>query len=121
MAAQAQVDPGEQRVFNISAPPVTMREIVDAICSALGRSSPRLHLPAKFLEFAASMIRMVGDPTHLAARLQKFTRDDVYAAKLFENTFGFRPKISLTEGLLRQVHHMSLSDGQNGSYPKQRS
>lgn len=90
-------------VFNVSAPPVTMREIVAEICHALGRPIPRLGIPLPVLKVLGAICQRVGDPGHLNHRLEKFIHDDVYAGGKFEATFDFRPMFSLSEGIRRAV------------------
>ena len=93
-------------VFNVSAPPATMREIVTAICQALGRPVPRIAIPLSFLKAAGAISRRIGDPGHLDQRLQEFTRDDVYDGAKFEATFDFCPAVSLSEGMRKEVHFL---------------
>jgi nucleoside-diphosphate-sugar epimerase len=93
-------------VFNVSAPPSTMREIVTPICEALGRPVPRLSLPLSVLRTAGAISRKIGDPWDLDQRLQKFVRDDVYDGSKFEARFGFCPAVSLSEGLRKEVNSL---------------
>jgi nucleoside-diphosphate-sugar epimerase len=91
-------------IFNVSAQPVSMREIVISICEALERPAPRLRVPSTLLRTAAAIL---GGPNHIGAwsqQLQKLTRDDVYDASKFEAAFDFHPDVSLSEGLSRQVN-----------------
>jgi nucleoside-diphosphate-sugar epimerase len=91
-------------IFNVSAQPVSMREIVTSICEALGRPAPRLQVPSTLLRTAEAIL---GGPHHVGAwsqQLQKLIRDDVYDASKFEAAFDFHPAMSLSEGLRRQVN-----------------
>jgi nucleoside-diphosphate-sugar epimerase len=97
--------PGTE-VFNVSAPPVSMREIVAAICQALGRPIPRHAIPPALLKIAGAISVSLGDPGQLGQRLQKFIHDDVYDGSKFESTFDFRAAISLTEGMRREVEFL---------------
>lgn len=90
-------------VFNVSAQPATMREIVAAICQALGRSAPRYGVPLFLVKAAAAMARRMGDPRQLGEQLEKFLHDDVYDGARFENAFGYIPAIPLSEGIRREV------------------
>jgi nucleoside-diphosphate-sugar epimerase len=93
-------------IYNVSAQPATMREIVVSICEALGRSVPRLGIPLPLLNAVGAFCRSFGDPGDLDKRLRKFIHDDVYAGEKFEDTFHFRPKISLPEGMRREVNYL---------------
>jgi nucleoside-diphosphate-sugar epimerase len=90
-------------VFNVSAPPATMREIVTAICEALERPVPRLAIPLSFLKATGAISRRIGDPGQIDSLLQKSIRDDVYDGARFETAFEFYPSVSLSEGLRREV------------------
>jgi UDP-glucose 4-epimerase len=90
-------------IFNVSAQPATMREIVLAICQALGRPLPRLGIPPALLTTLGAISRAMGDPGQLDQRLQKFTHDDVYDGSRFESAFHFRSAVSLVEGIHREV------------------
>jgi nucleoside-diphosphate-sugar epimerase len=90
-------------IFNVSAPPASMRQIVTAACDALQRSEPRIAVPMPLLNLAGAMARAVGDPAQLNQRLQKFIHDDVYSGAKFEAAFDFSPAVSLAEGMRREV------------------
>jgi nucleoside-diphosphate-sugar epimerase len=90
-------------IFNVSAQPVTMREIVSAICQALGRPVPRLVIPSGSLKVATTISRSLGDPGQLGRRLEKFIRDDVYNSSKFANACNFVPVTSLMDGIRREV------------------
>jgi nucleoside-diphosphate-sugar epimerase len=90
-------------IFNVTAQPATMREIVSAICQALDHPAPRLEIPSALLKAAAAISRGLGDPGQLAQRLLKFIRDDVYDGSKFEAAVDFCPAISLSEGMRREV------------------
>lgn len=90
-------------IFNVSARPSTMNEIVTAICQALGRPLPRLKVPLTLLKSAAAISRRMGDPGRLDHQLNKFIHDDVYDGTKFETAFGFCPEVSLPEGISREV------------------
>jgi nucleoside-diphosphate-sugar epimerase len=95
-------------IFNVTAQPATMREIVSAICHALGRPVPRLGIPMALLETAVALSLRMGDLGQLGQRLQKFIHDDVYDASKFEAAFDFSPAIPLTEGMRREVNSLRI-------------
>lgn len=98
-------------IFNVSAQSASMREIVTAICEALGRPVPRLGIPLALLRTAGAIARAIGDPGHLDLRLQKFIHHDVYSGEKFETAFDFSPAISLAEGMRREVAFLRSSIG----------
>jgi nucleoside-diphosphate-sugar epimerase len=93
-------------VFNVSARPATMREIVAATCKALGRSVPNLQIPLSVFKAAGVVSRALGDPGGLSGRLQKFIHDDVYSSAKFEAAFNMQPVVNLSEGIRREVEFL---------------
>jgi UDP-glucose 4-epimerase len=92
--------------FNVSAPAVTMREIVTAICEGLGRPVPRLRIPQSLLQAASAFAYRMGDTGQLHQQFQKFIRDDVYSGSRFESIYNFHTAISLAEGIRREVNFL---------------
>lgn len=90
-------------IFNVSAHPATMKEIVAASCRALGRTLPSFRIPLAVIKTAGAVSRTVGDPGNLDGRLQKFIHDDVYSGAKFEAAFNFHPTVNLSEGIRREV------------------
>ena len=94
-------------VFNVSAPPCRVRDIVDGLARFLGRKVPRLHIPQQVaLRLAAQLSfprRKQGQPTGIQSSLQKWLADDVYLSTRFEQAYRFKPQIGLEEGLQREV------------------
>ena len=92
-------------IFNVSAPPCTMREIVDGVGDALGKHPFPLHVPA----FPALLLgrylskipnrRLAG----LNQTVKKWLAEDVYDARRFQEAYGFQTKTSLQDGLKREV------------------
>ncbi|MGB6192024.1 MAG: NAD-dependent epimerase/dehydratase family protein [Terracidiphilus sp.] len=93
-------------VFNVSAQVIPMREIVTSICRALDRPVPRLTIPIKIVKAAGSVAASLGNRVNLEQQIKKFTREDAYDGKLFEETFGFKPQVSLAAGLREEVMHL---------------
>lgn len=94
-------------IYNVSAPPCTMRDVVDELASALERHVPNLHIPPNFaLSLTGGVVRLArgyGPLDAIHANLQKWLADDVYNASKFEETFNFKTKVELAEGLNREV------------------
>jgi nucleoside-diphosphate-sugar epimerase len=94
-------------VFNISATPVTMADIVASIANALGRGAPALRLPTAALLRLAACGRVVpglrGTSTRARKLIEKWTSDEVYDGTLFRDRFGWTPQVTLAEGMARQV------------------
>jgi nucleoside-diphosphate-sugar epimerase len=92
-------------VYNVAAPPCTMREVVEGLTRALGKRPWPGRIPASM---AGSVCRALScipskDLSRLQATLAKWLADDVYDGRRFERNFGFRSQVPLGEGLRREV------------------
>ena len=92
-------------VYNVAAPPVTMRAVVDGLAQALGRPRPSWHVPLGLARAAGTAARAVAPAWGRAAHdaIDKWSSDDVYPGEKFAHQFAFEPRLSLAEGLARQV------------------
>ena len=95
------------KIYNVSAQPSTMYEVIEGLIVALGRDHPRLHVPASPMLMAANFLsRLAGNRGRLGDlrnTLKKWLADDAYDAGQFNKTFGFQTEVDLTEGLRREV------------------
>jgi len=94
-------------IYNVSAPPCTMREIVEAVSGALGRRIPKWHAPASLALNSARIAAKFGNSHSrlgtLYETLRKWLADDVYDTSRFETTFNFRSQVELSQGLKQEV------------------
>lgn len=94
-------------IYNVSAPPVTMSEVIDGLASALNRRVPDWHIPASLAvnlsKIAANLTGRRGPFGTLELTLKKWLADDIYNADKFRDNFDFDTKIDLAEGLRREV------------------
>jgi nucleoside-diphosphate-sugar epimerase len=92
------------RIFNVTDGSVhTMRCILSAICQALGRPAPRLHVPlalaragAAGLEYAFALAGRQAPLTR--STLDKFIEDAAYSGQRIQTELGFRPAYDLEAG-----------------------
>ena len=91
-------------IFNVTDGCVhTMRDILIAICRALGRPVPRLYVPlpvaragAASLEYAFALVGRRAPLTR--ATLDKFAEDAAYSGQRIQIELGFRPAYNLKAG-----------------------
>ncbi|MCX6556606.1 MAG: NAD-dependent epimerase/dehydratase family protein [Candidatus Aminicenantes bacterium] len=92
-------------IYNVSAPPCTMREVVEGLAGALGKRIPSFGIPASLVRGISGLF--LGLPITrlqtLGATAQKWLADDVYDGIKFAQAFNFQPRVNLTEGLHREV------------------
>jgi nucleoside-diphosphate-sugar epimerase len=92
-------------IYNISAPPCTMREIVDGISDALGKHPFPLRVPASSgLLLSRHLSRIPNRCTaSLHQTVKKWLAEDVYDTHRFEEAYDFRTQTGLKDGLKREV------------------
>jgi nucleoside-diphosphate-sugar epimerase len=89
-------------VYNVAAAPCTMGEVVGLIYRHLGRALPRLSVPAPLALALARAARAAG-MAGAADSVEKFLRDDAFSGARFSAAAGWRPRVSLEEGLREEV------------------
>lgn len=101
-------------IYNVSATINTMREIVEGLASALGRELPRWRIPAGIAKTMAISFDRVARGRkpggRFASTVEKWLDNDVYDGSKFNRQFGFASKVSLPEGLHREVAWYRQSD-----------
>jgi nucleoside-diphosphate-sugar epimerase len=90
---------GGTQVFNIAADAVRMKDIVNAIAARLGRNVPAVHLPLSLVRAAFSI------SGRLAATLDTWLSDDVYANDRLQDAYGFTPSTPLETAVAREVEY----------------
>ena len=92
------------RIYNVTDGRIhTLREIIEAMSSALSRRPPRFHLPVWPVRLAAGLIEdglnLVGKRSPVGrATVDKFIEDIAVAGTLIENELGYRPRYDLAAG-----------------------
>jgi nucleoside-diphosphate-sugar epimerase len=107
--------PGVQ-VYNVSAPPCTMRAVVEGLAAALGRRPPRWGVPAPLARGLARLLALLaptGRLRSLPSTVAKWLADDVYDSTRFQQAVGFRAEVDLADGLRREVewHRRAQNEG----------
>jgi nucleoside-diphosphate-sugar epimerase len=96
-------------VFNyVDKPDLTSREITNAICRSLRRRPPRLRIPwhlaaLAVLPFDLAIAATGHNLPISSSRLRKFVRDRTRFEAAKVRDAGFRPRVSLVEGIDRMV------------------
>jgi len=91
-----------------------MDEIIATLCSALGRSQPRLTLPAGAARALAGLIEdgarhFSRPPPIVRATIDKYTEDVAVDGARFSTQTGFTPNYDLTAGWQETVAEMRYS------------
>lgn len=93
-------------IFNITAPPVQIREVVLEISATLKKSVPQIKISERFLRLNLRIGKSVvpfGKVRRILETLEKWLSDEVFSGKKVAKQVGFVPEISVKEGLKREV------------------
>ncbi|MFC1652359.1 NAD-dependent epimerase/dehydratase family protein [Planctomycetota bacterium] len=94
-------------IYNVSAPPYKMCDIVEAIARALGKSAPTMYVPIPVALVLTKLAKKISFNNErlgtLYDTMQKWISDDYYNTDTFNKTFNYRTTIGLNEGIQRQV------------------
>ena len=92
-------------IYNVSAPPCSMRDIVSGLSRALGRKPLPGRIPSSVALGLTRFISRISDNrlNQFHQTLQKWLSEDVYDTRRFEEAYSFQTKFSLEDGLKREV------------------
>jgi len=100
------------RVFNVTDGEFhTLKDIIESICSALGRKPPRISLPAGLSRVLAGLIEKAGHlmglkPPAIRAMIDKYTEDIAVDGSLIQKELGFVPQYDLKTGWEETIREM---------------
>lgn len=91
-----------------------LRDIIAAICSALGQTPPHLALPIRPTRFAAGLVedvmqRICCQPLITRAAIDKYTEDVAISGERIQSQLGFAPQYDLTAGWCETIQEMRQS------------
>jgi len=95
-------------IFNVTAEPSTMKEIVSEIENSLRIKAPKLKIPSKILSkffLINTKFLRLEKLNHIEGVLGKWISDDVFSGEKFKKIYGFKSETSIKEAIRRQVEH----------------
>lgn len=93
------------RIYNVSdGAPHPMRDIIAAICTALGRKPPRWHAPVAPVRTALSLAAVIDQ--RLPRMLDKYLEEAAVDATRIRDELGFRAAATLEEGWAATIGEM---------------
>ena len=95
-------------IYNVTAAPLSMREIVEEIEKALERRVLPVRLPAKPLQKSLKLIGRASGIKRfekIAGTLDKWLSDDVFSGEKIKTEIGFQTAVSPSEGIRREALH----------------
>jgi nucleoside-diphosphate-sugar epimerase len=94
-------------IYNVSVPAIKMKDIVETVALALGKSAPSWHIPASLALNAANALKYLSFNTgrirSIYATLQKWLADDYCLTDKFYKTYNFQAKVNIEEGITREI------------------
>ena len=100
------------KVYNVSDGQFhTLKEIIVAICHALGRKPPRFSVPVGPVRLAAGIledaVRFIGRQSPITrATIEKYTEDIAVDSSRIQTELGFKPQYDLQTGWQETVQEM---------------
>ena len=108
-------------LYNVSADPVPMNDVVSGLTVALGKWPARWFVPATPVKLVSGLLAALtggkGRLGRLHQTITKWLKSDVVDAKKFHDRFGFTAEISLSQGLVRQVQAYRRNNPFGGRVP----
>jgi UDP-glucose 4-epimerase len=100
------------KIFNVTDGEIhSLSDIIQAICDALGRRAPQIHLPISPLCTGAEIVDQGAKVLGLRVRglrgaLDKYTEDMAVDGRRIQDETGFRPKYDLLSGWKETIEEM---------------
>jgi UDP-glucose 4-epimerase len=103
----------EGETYNLTDGEVhTVKEIITAICNALGKETPKLHLPVKLVSTCAGVFEDVSKTLGFRSSIsrstiEKFLEESAVSGEKIQRELGFRPKYDLWTGWQETVRELT--------------
>jgi nucleoside-diphosphate-sugar epimerase len=93
-------------IFNVTAEPVSMKEIVSEIALRLNRKIPKIYIPVEFLQkvfLINTKLFRIEKISNQSPTIEKWLSDDIFSGDKIASEYGFRAETSISEAIRRQV------------------
>lgn len=98
-------------IFNVTAEPLTMFEIVGLIAGRLEKKVPKIYIPErliiKSLQIGLNIIKS-RRLSNLLNTLEKWVADDFYISEKIKENYNFVPEVSAKEAITKEVDHIKI-------------
>ncbi|MCD9188064.1 MAG: NAD(P)-dependent oxidoreductase [Pyrinomonadaceae bacterium] len=89
-------------IYNLSAEPFTMKEIVSEISNSLNKKDSHISFPEAIPRLLFNLNRKtlrIGKILKLEETFRKWVSDDLFSANLIKEQYGFEPQVSIREAI----------------------
>ena len=108
LAAQSKIN-SPIAIYNVAAPPVKMKQVLEGFCRSLKRAKP-WSFPAPLVTFCSGLLSTLslhkGPFARIHNTIKKWLASDSFDGSKFAADFEFEPQIDLASGLADQVSHV---------------
>lgn len=97
---------GKNEIFNVTAKPVQMRDVVSEIYRAINKKPIPFSISPDLLRNTVQLVSNIALKNKLAAILKSldtWVSEDVYSAELLHKSYGFVPQVTIKEAILLEV------------------
>lgn len=95
-------------IFNLAAPPISVREICNVISEGFGKPPVQLRIPAEFpFGVIRWLNRIVAVPTFISLEktIKTWISEDVYSTAAIKKAIRFDPIVNVPDGIRKTVNH----------------
>lgn len=97
----------QHSIFNVAGQCCTHKEFAAAIADALGVPPPNMNVPKNLAKIAANtcslLLGFLWEQPLTPAKVESLTRDRAFSTKKIEAETGWKPKVSLQEGMTKTI------------------
>lgn len=106
-------------IYNVSAPPCRMRDIVEGLSQALGKKPLPGRIPASTAKQLCRWLSIFPSAKlkHLNSTIDKWLAEDVYDTSQIGRDYNFHTEVSLKEGIMLEVGWYRQKQ-QNARFPR---
>jgi nucleoside-diphosphate-sugar epimerase len=110
----AESDEAAGQIYNVTDGEVhALQSVIEAMCDALGRPTPRLALPIALVRTGAFpadlLLRIAGSPKRISTLLDKYLEDVRVSGQKLAQQLGFSPRFDLKAGWKDTVDRLRAS------------
>ncbi len=103
----------ETEIFNVTAEPIRMKDIVSEIGTQLNRKIPKISIPKGILRliFWTNEKSLRLKPVlNSSATVEKWLSEDVFSGESISRKYDFRPRTPIKEAIKKQIEAYKMNE-----------